>query len=879
MAPDPNLAVLRAQEVTTQAPPANAGQAGAPSAQPQSPGAARYPDAVPIPDQAETDPVSIEADTQTKLGTHVEANGRVVITYKDNRRCTPQCTLEADHVMYDADTGEVSMSGQVLLNGGANDEVMHASHGTMNLLTDTGKFYDVTGSVGLRNTVARPPAAVQPGVQASSQAGAHRTLYSNGNPFLFSGKIVVKTGPATYDIYEGTVTSCELPRPDWLFAAAKFRVDGKKARAANSIFHLMGLPVLWLPYVTTPADPNGRQSGVLIPTIGFGSASKGTTIGEQFYWVLGRSADLTLGTVFYSARGWSENGSFRYRGVGQDFARSRFSTLQDRGYTPQGGTYINQSGVEATFSGRRDLDDRDRGVADVDYLSSFLYREGFTDSFNLAVSSDILSTMYGIRTWDGMTASVEGDRYQGEKRVASTTSTGVVLPEQEVHIFHAPALEFMATDHALGSTGLEWTLDSSAAGLKRSQPNFVTSGIIERLDLHPQLAYPFSLAGWRVRPQVGMRETFYSRSRLPSPVGAPVGLPVESTSPLNRADFEAQVDVRPPVLERTFDSGFIRKLLRHDVKHTIEPEVTYRYASGISNFAQVLRFDEVDVASNTNEVQYGATQRLFLRRAANAPCRPANRSVADAIEVLGPTSGAAGEPGAPLVVGPGPEIEDEDAQPVCGNREWISWRLTQKYFFDPTFGGAVANGRRNILGTTLDFSGIAFLTEPRNISPLLSRVRVRTSEKTDVEWDFDYDTGAKKFTADNVYVDVHENVYGRELFGGISYARLNAPGRSYVEGVASSVANFSQMRILAGFGDPAKAGPSIFANTGLDLNLGTVQYGSLQTSYNWNCCGVSVEYRKYELGTARNENSYRFNFTLANIGTAGNLRRGQQQPF
>jgi LPS-assembly protein len=37
-----------------------------------------------------------------------------------------------------------------------------------------------------------------------------------------------------------------------------------------------------------------------------------------------------------------------------------------------------------------------------------------------------------------------------------------------------------------------------------------------------------------------------------------------------------------------------------------------------------------------------------------------------------------------------------------------------------------------------------------------------------------------------------------------------------------------------------------------------------------------VEYRKYELGTARNENSYRFNFTLANIGTAGNLRRAQQ---
>jgi LPS-assembly protein len=94
--------------------------------------------------------------------------------------------------------------------------------------------------------------------------------------------------------------------------------------------------------------------------------------------------------------------------------------------------------------------------------------------------------------------------------------------------------------------------------------------------------------------------------------------------------------------------------------------------------------------------------------------------------------------------------------------------------------------------------------------------------------------------------------------------------------VLSSVAEFSQMRVLAGFGKPTIAGPSLAANAGIDLNLGTIQYGAIQASYNWNCCGLSVEYRKYELGTARNENSYRFNFTLANIGTAGNLRRAQQ---
>jgi LPS-assembly protein len=84
------------------------------------------------------------------------------------------------------------------------------------------------------------------------------------------------------------------------------------------------------------------------------------------------------------------------------------------------------------------------------------------------------------------------------------------------------------------------------------------------------------------------------------------------------------------------------------------------------------------------------------------------------------------------------------------------------------------------------------------------------------------------------------------------------------------------MRVLLGYGNPVRPGLAVAANAGVDLKLGSVQYGALQTSYNWNCCGFSVEYRKYELGSVRNENVYRFNFTLANIGSAGNLRRAER---
>jgi LPS-assembly protein len=105
--------------------------------------------------------------------------------------------------------------------------------------------------------------------------------------------------------------------------------------------------------------------------------------------------------------------------------------------------------------------------------------------------------------------------------------------------------------------------------------------------------------------------------------------------------------------------------------------------------------------------------------------------------------------------------------------------------------------------------------------------------------------------------------------------------------------------LLAGYGNPVKQGLSLAANVGLDLKSlygatstapatggGTpvtttvypalLQYATVQASYNWNCCGLAIEYRKLELGSVRNDGTYRFNFTLANIGAAGNLRRAER---
>jgi len=820
---------LMAQAVTTQTTPA--------ASLPDAPGLTRYPQAQVLPPD-DTTAVEIESDTQSKIGNRYVLDGSVVITYRDR-------IIKADHIEYNTETDELTANGHVHVTGGANHEDIKATHGTMNLNLDTGTFYEVTGSVGLKTT------------------GRGTTTYANSNPFLFTGRMVVRTGPQSYEIYEGTLTSCQLPNPDWMLYAGKFSVDmdAGKAKAQNSIFHVMNLPLLYLPYVTHPVNEEQRQSGFLIPQLPITHSSvKGFVTGEQIYWAINRSTDLTVGAQYYSLRGWEQSGMFRYRGLGNDFAKARYSGLLDRGITVNG-VYENQGGQDATFSGRHDFNAQTRVVGDAEYLSSYAYREAFAESFSLEASSDILSILYGVHEADGYSESVRTDRYQGLKMAAvAATPTTPAIPEEQVRIFHAPSLDFSSTEHEIGTSGLQWSLETSLAGLSRVQPNFSTGGLTQRLDIHPEIAYPMSFGGWSLRASVGARETAYSRSRQ-TPY-APGAVPVELPYKLNRSDVETEVDLRAPVIERTFDSPKVEKMFGYDFRHTIEPEITYRFVGGIDNFLSLLRFDDVDVASDTNELEYGVTQRLFLRPVKTRPCKEAAKSKTnpnlddDIDQVQRRDEGSDGK----------------DKAPTCGSRELISWRVAQKHFFNQNFGGAVIDGRRNIFDTTLDFSGVAFLTEPRAISPLISRMRIRTSAHIDLEWDFDLDTGAKKFTSDNVFVDVHEN----SIHADLSYARLNAPGRFYTEGVTSAVSDFDQLQVLLGYGSPTKPGLGVAGNIGMNLNTANsalVQYEGVQASYNWNCCGFSVEVRKYELGVVPSDTAERFSFTLLNIGTAGNLRK------
>jgi LPS-assembly protein len=787
-----------------------------------------------LSNQAEQE-VTIRAVQQEKDGPIYHLRGNAEIYYGTY-------ILRADQMTYNSDTGDSEAEGHVILDGGPYDEHVESSHGTYNIRTQVGTFYSVIGTMGLRMRNSR-------------------YVLTTPNPFAFTGKIVEKHGPNHYLVRQGTVTTCELPHPKWLFDAKRIWVDvDGTAKIYNSDFELMGIPVFYFPFATHPVQKEERQTGLLMPSFG-NSSTKGLIAGESIYWVLNRSMDATMGAEYFSKRGWFERGELRARPSDNSYLYFNYQGMVDRGI---GNPPQNQGGEDARFMAERPFGTF-RGVANVDYLSSFVFRLAFTDVYSQAVDSEVRSQIFLSNTTNGFHFNGLAERYQNFDICDPSTDPAacpVYITQTElVRILHTPSVFISGEERQLGNTPLYWSFDSAAEALQRREIGFRTALLVGRFDLAPSLVMPVQWRRWSFRPELTLRDTFYTEE------GSPATSTVATNNILNRKALEASAELRPPAFSRVFD----RPWLGRKWKHVIETRMRYDYVTGVNNFANILRFDATDVLTNTNEIEYSVVNRLYAKHLDPnvKDCDVANMSTL--------TVGGAPQVGAvPWELPPNPDAK------TCasGPREILSWELGQKYFFDPTFGNALVAGERNVFTTTADFTGVAFLDSERRFAPIISRLRIETSPRTNTEWDVDYDIKTGQINSSLALVNYHYGPF--TIGGGDAFLRVidTAAGTSStncaLHAPSTSDCKFDQFRVLLGYGQLNKRGLSAATSFGFDANLGSLQYATVQASYNWDCCGLTVEYRRFALGSVRNENEYRYSFSLSNIGAIGNLKRQER---
>jgi LPS-assembly protein len=602
--------------------------------------------------------------------------------------------------------------------------------------------------------------------------------------FYVTGRTIRKTGRDTYTLEEGFVTACQSSRPKWLFSASRtnIRLD-HTARLHNTVFKVKGVPVFYAPYLIVPLEKKTRSSG-FIPFHTGNSTSKGRVLSEGYYQTLGQSADVQIYGDYFSLRGLAIGGIFRAKPNPETWFNLEAYGIRDK---------LDQGGVQLTVDGESRLPDDWRAVARVNITSNFKFRQAFADTFRSATIPQERATAFLTRDHKSISTNIGFERQE------------VLFPQHSLVVRKVPSLEFVSLGTPLGRSPFILSFRTSLDGMSRTDSLTQTQRLVQRLDFYPRLTVRLpALKGFSLIPSIGVRETYYgARLSEESVYGT-------SNQGLHRRYADLDLEFKTPILERDFHSSWFGNM-----RHTVEPFVTYRWIRGIDNFDKIIRFDEQDAIANTNEVEYGIVNR-FHRSGSNK----------------------------------------SDAS---GNQEFMSFALVQKYYFDPSFGGAFRTGKLNAFYPLDTVTGFYQTGNLSRLAPVSAIFQLSPQNGIHNDLRLDFDTRLQRWRNQSFSTLWQQ---GKLAVSG-TYFRTQAPEAGMI------ASNHVQGQIWYGRTDKG-----LSSGLAVSYNLKTSQLlnSNSRVNYTWDCCGIALEFNQFDLGL-RTESRFSFSFTLKGIGSFGNLKR------
>ncbi len=317
----------------------------------------------------------------------------------------------------------------------------------------------------------------------------------NGNLFLeeegyyLAGKRIERFPGNRYHLREASFTACDCPQhPDWQIRATSLRVTLQQYLVTKNLtFYANGLPVLYLPYFIYPAK-TGRQSGVLIPSMGH-SSRDGLRYNQELFWAIAQNKDATLSLDVREQKG--VGGGLQYRYL---VSKKTGGTIEAGFFSD---TEKDQKHIAIRYQHRQRVTDRMRLHLDAQYLNRkdhFLELSDFTaDRARQHIESTASLTYRGDQSFTYLLA-----RY---------TETLTETPNDTL-FQRLPEIGWSLIEHPVGPAYLK--IDTTATHFFRR-----TGVTFDRIDLYPRLSLPLPIfSAITVTPFAGIRPIGYSQTAL-----------------------------------------------------------------------------------------------------------------------------------------------------------------------------------------------------------------------------------------------------------------------------------------------------------------------------------------------------------------------------
>ena len=496
----------------------------------------------------------LEADRiESERDRSITATGNVTLRQRG-------ATIHADRIDYSAEDQTAVATGSVKLE--RNGDTASGPRLTYRLDNDTGE---------MDSPVVEFPKT--PDRRVASRGQAARAVLEEGQKSR---------------LFQAEYTSCPVPRDDWFLRVRELDVDSSRnvGTAYNSTVFFLGLPILYVPYLTFPLD-NKRRSGFLAPT--FGSSGKsGFEASLPYYWNIAPNLDATLTPKVFTKRGLQLGGEFRY-------LEPKWSGQLDAEYLP-----------------------RDRIAARDRYFAGLHHAEQFGHGWSAAVNAQ----------------AVSDDNYFRDlsTTIAATSQTNLprdvaVAYNDDVWTLSARTLSYQTLQDPLGPPvpipyrilpqltlsgarqnvrGLfDWQVAGEVSNF--SHPQLVNG---ERLIVYPSVSFPFRTTYGYVVPKFGYNFTRYDlRSNSQGVEGGNRALPISSV--------DAGVFFERPATwgGRAFEQTLEPRLYYLNVPFRDQGQLpNFTTAESDFNFSQIFtenRFVGGDRIGDANQLTLGLTSRMI----------------------------------------------------------------------------------------------------------------------------------------------------------------------------------------------------------------------------------------------------------------------------